>query len=186
MSTRIHLLAGLLLAAAALDAAESLQWESEPGAGELSWSAYYEGEELPGRFERFDVAMETDPSGAPSSLTVDVETGSADMRDREINAEIGEPEWFDVSAFPTARYESQDIRPVGDGFRAYGRLRLKGVEQALEIPLDWQRDGDAGELSGSIRLSRQDWNIGTGEWSSDASLSDRVDLRWRVRLVPER
>jgi hypothetical protein len=50
--------------------------------------------------------------------------------------------------------------------------------------LAWEREGDSAGLTGSIRMSRQEWRIGTGEWSNDASLSDRVDLRWRVKLVP--
>lgn len=160
-------------------------WKAVAADSELRFSAYYEGEELPGRFTAFTVTLESsgDTLG-PAALVVEVETASADMSDREINAEIGEPEWFDTAAFPVARFESRDIRKSDTGYLAVGRLRLKGVDQALELPLDWRQDGDSAELSGSIRLSRRDWRIGTGEWSSEASLADRVDLRWRVRLVP--
>lgn len=172
----------LLLAPAALRAAN---WISVTADSELRFAAYYEGERLPGRFESFTVSLKTAAGAdAPTALTVEVDTGSADMNDREINAEIDEPEWFAVEAFPAARFESDEIRPSAEGYVAAGRLRLKGVERPLEIPLSWSRDGDSARLSGSIRMSRQAWRIGTGEWSGDASLSDRVDVEWRVRLVP--
>jgi polyisoprenoid-binding protein YceI len=106
------------------------------------------------------------------------------MKDREVNAEIVEPDWFDAQAFPTANFESRDIRPAESGFLAIGRLRLKGIEQPLEIPLDWRPEGETATLSGSVALSRQAWDVGTGEWSNNASLSDRVDVRWRVTLSP--
>jgi polyisoprenoid-binding protein YceI len=154
----------LLQSAPGLLFADPGQWNSVAANSELGFSAWYEGEELTGQFADFDVRLETD--------------------DREINAEIVEPDWFDVQAFPNASYESSDIRPADTGFLASGRLRIKGIEQALEIPLDWSREGDTAILSGTVTLSRQAWRVGTGEWSNNASLADRVDVRWRVTLVP--
>ena len=179
------LLGGLLLGAPLAARSAPQTWAMVPAESELGYSAYYEGEELPGRFTAFSVTLESDgATGAPATLVVEVQTASADMNDREINAEIGEAEWFDVAAFPTARFESRDIRPAKAGYLAVGTLRLKGIEHELELLLNWQREDAAAELSGSIRLSRENWRIGTGEWSNDASLSDRVDVRWRVKLVP--
>lgn len=160
-------------------------WTSVAAESELRFSAYYEGEELFGQFAAFSVELDTDDAtGQPIALTVEVNTASADMNDREINAEIAEPEWFDVRAFPLARFECREIRRAAGDYSAAGVLRLKGIERPLEIPLTWQRDGSTAVLSGSIRLSRSDWHIGTGEWANDASLSDRVDVDWRVHLVP--
>jgi polyisoprenoid-binding protein YceI len=161
------------------------QWSSVTTESELRFSAYYEGEELAGRFTAFSVTLETKGEvGEPAVLRVEVATASADMNDREVNAEIAEPEWFDVRAFPAATFESRDIQPAENGFIANGRLRIKGIERALQIPLEWACEGDRATLAGSVRLSRQDWQVGTGEWSNNASLSDRVDVRWRVTLVP--
>lgn len=175
-----------LLMAPQLLQAEPGQWTLLAADSELTFSAYYEGEELPGRFTRFAVTLETNgETGEPADLLVEVQTSSADMNDREVNAEIVEPAWFDAQAFPVASFASQDIQPTeNDGFLASGRLRIKGIEQALEIPLSWSNEGDRAILTGSVRLSRLDWEVGTGEWSNDASLSDRVDVRWRVILVP--
>lgn len=174
-----------LLAAAQPLIANPVRWSSVAADSELTFSAYYEGEELPGRFAAFTVTLETDgETGAPATLRVAVETASADMNDREVNAEIVEPAWFDARTFPAASYVSQDIRPAEGGFVAHGRLQIKGIEQALQIPLDWERAGDTAILSGTVRLSRLNWQVGTGEWSNDASLSDRVDVRWRVTLAP--
>ncbi|MCU0988221.1 MAG: YceI family protein [Xanthomonadales bacterium] len=138
----------LSLSAPGLLFADSGQWSSVAADSELGFAAYYEGEELPGRFAAFGVKLETD------------------------------------EGFPTASFESRDIRPAESGFLAIGRLRLKGIERTLEIPLAWRQEGGSATLSGSVTLSRHAWDVGTGEWSDNASLSDRVDVRWRVTLSP--
>lgn len=185
-SARLACSVAALLMAPQLLKADPGQWTLVAADSELTFSAYYEGEKLPGRFGSFAVTLETNAeTGEPADLLVEVQTGSADMNDREVNAEIVAPAWFDAQAFPLASFASQDIQPAeDDGFLASGRLRIKGIEQALKIPLNWTREGDRAILTGSVRLSRLDWQVGTGEWANDASLSDRVDVRWRVTLAP--
>lgn len=167
--------------------ADEVPWRSEAASSELAFSAWYEGEELPGVFKDFEVLVELDePGTGPGTLVVEVEVGSVDMKDREVNAELSESAWFDVASFPVAVFASRDVRPAGSGFLAVGHLQLKGTEKPLEVPLEWRRNGDSATLSGSLTLSRQNWRVGTGEWASDSSLADRVELRFRVALAPER
>lgn len=176
-----------LLVSAGTALADGNQWRSTAAGSELAFSAWYEGEELTGHFEVFAVRVELDEGGAePVALKVEVTVDSADMKDREVNEELKEPDWFDAASFPTAVFASSEIRAADSGYVATGHLLLKGIDRPLEIPLNWRRDGDSATLSGMIALSRRDWQIGAGEWSSDASLSDRVELRYTVTLTPER
>lgn len=176
--------AALLLTAGMARAGEA-QWVSRATDSELAFSAWYEGEELPGRFERFEAHLDLDEAGGePRALTVQVEVNSVDMNDRQINEELVERDWFDAAAFPQAVFASDEIKRAGEGYLAAGRLRLKGIEKSLEIPIEWRRDGDSATLSGTVTLMRRDWQIGTGQWASDASLADRVELRYRVTLTP--
>ena len=184
---RAHLRAVLVLlvVASPTAAATGLTWQSQADGSELNFSAWYEGEEIPGRFSRFAVQLTTDDStGEPAALTVEVEVGSADMSDAEINQELAEPDWFDSASFPAARYISDDITASAGGYVAAGRLLLKGVERPLQVPLAWRREGERATLSGSVDLSRLAWQVGGGEWASDASLKDRVRVSFEIRMVP--
>jgi len=173
-----------LLAVAGPASGDTQTWQSLAEDSELQFKAYYEGEALPGQFGAFRVTLRTDAgSGVPQALEVEVDTASADMRDREFNQEIAEPAWFDVQAFPAARFESDSITGADGVYQATGRLRLKGVERPLELEFELVTSAGKFEIKGSTRLARLDWGIGTGEWSETASLSDRVDLSWRVSLV---
>lgn len=176
----------LLLAVANLPVmADPVAWRSETDGSELRFAARYEGEEIPGRFTRFDVQITTESAaGTPRALIVEVAVGSADMNDPEINEELAEPDWFDAGSFPLARFESDEIKRSPEGYVAAGRLRIKNIEHALTVPFTWQRDGPGAILSGSLGLSRLAWAIGSGEWASDASLEDRVQLAYSVNLLP--
>lgn len=182
MAATLVLLTGLNCALA-----DSVPWQSHGSDNELTFSVWYEGQELSGRFADFRVHVALDEAGtSPRTLTVEVDVGTADMKDREINAELAEPDWFDVASFPVSVFTSDEIRAADSGYVAIGTLRLKGMERDLEVPLNWERDGDLATLDGSTVLSRREWNIGTGEWASEASIADRVEVRYRVELAPER
>jgi polyisoprenoid-binding protein YceI len=183
MSAYLHCLSALLIIAAAPVVAADAHWQSSIESSELGFSAWYEGEEIPGRFSRFGVTVTTDAAtGEPVALTVDIDVASADMNDDEVNQELAESEWFDTANFPAARFVAENIRPAATGYLAAGRLRIKDVERSLEVPFAWRPDGDRTALSGSVDLSRLAWEIGIGEWSSDASLADRVRVRFEVEL----
>jgi polyisoprenoid-binding protein YceI len=104
------------------------------------------------------------------------------MNDGEVNQELAEPEWFGTAAYPAARFVSDDIVPADGGFLARGQLRIKGVERPLEVPFAWRPDGRQGRLTGAVELSRLAWQVGAGEWASDASLADRVRVSFDVDM----
>lgn len=173
----------LLITAAALPVAAQTQWESRADGSELGFSAWYEGEEIPGRFGRFSVRLTTGAAAdEPLSLTVEVRTSSADMNDGEVNQELAEPDWFGTAAYPVARFFSEEIVPADGGYLARGQLRLKDVERSLDVPFAWRRDGDDGRLTGTVELSRLTWRVGVGEWASDASLAERVRVSFDVYM----
>ena len=173
----------LLILASASSRAAQPQWQGSAEGSRLDFSAWYEGEEIPGRFSRFDVSLTTEAAtGEPIGLTVEIDLSSADMNDDEINRELAEPEWFDTAAFPAARFIADSIGPSAAGYLATGRLRIKDVERSLEVPFAWRPAGDRAVLTGSVDLSRLAWRVGVGEWSSEASLADRVRVRFEVEL----
>ena len=183
MAARLHCVFFLLILAAVSSHAAEPRWLGSADGSRLDFSAWYEGEEIPGRFSRFDVTLTTDAAtGEPSGLAVRIDVASADMNDDEVNRELAEPEWFDSTAFPAAQFVADDISAADGGYLAAGRLRIKDVERPLEVPFAWQPAGERAMLSGSVDLSRLAWRVGVGEWSSEASLADRVRVRFEVEL----
>ena len=74
-----------------------------------------------GRFEDFDATLTIDDAGT-ANLSGTVQVGSIEVKDENLRAHLGSPEFFDVERFPEIRFE---LRPDRDrsGRRAEDRRR---------------------------------------------------------------
>lgn len=180
--------AGALLAAVLTAPVYPAAWHSIQAESKLEFIASYEGAEAPGQFGQFAVTTSFDPlSLATSSIFVDVDITSASMGNAEIDEAIAQPEWFDAAAFSQAEFRSEKIHATNDlEYIAEGILSLKGVKKPVTVPFRWRPDGQKVEMTGSLSLSRVDFNIGSGEWETDASIGHAVQLRFRVVLEGEK
>ena len=173
-----------MLAAMSAAPAFAASWNSIQADSRLEFVADYEGAEAPGTFAVFTVSLDFDP-GAPAdaSLSVDVNISSAGMDSEDIDRAIMAPEWFDSGAYPHAEFHSDSIRPLGDSeFAADGTLSLKGTTRPLTVPFHWQAQGPFAEMTGHLTVSRTDFDIGSGEWSSGSPIGHDVQVRFKVRL----
>ena len=183
---RKGLLAVALAAAAGPSPADFISWQSIDTDSELQFETRYEEQPLNGRFNTFSAIVTLDGHDElPVALKVLVDVASADMNDRDVNSELGQPAWFDSVSFPRAIFESdQLVRVDNENYIAQGALSLKGVSRDLEVPLTWRRNSATATITGSMDLSRLAWNIGSGEWAETDLISDTVKLEYRITLVP--
>ena len=183
---RNWLFAAVLAIATGPCLADSAKWRSVAADSELQFVARYENQALNGRFNAFSVMVTlAENDGFPLSMKVLVDVASADMNDRDVNSELGQPDWFDSSAFPQAIFESGElVRVDQQRYLARGVLSLKGVSRDLEVPFTWRRNSGTASITGSMEMSRLAWNIGSGEWTETDVISDTVQLNFTVTLEP--
>jgi len=173
----------LLCACLALPALCAADWVAGPDAGELSYTAFYEGSPLPGRFRDFRVVVREAPGGAPAAIEVGVDVVSVTMGAGDIDEAIRAPEWFDVAGFPQASFEAASVVADGEGgYRARGLFTLKGAAREIEVPFSWRPVADGVEMAGRVELQRLDFGIGTGEWSSGDEIGLDVTVEFRLTL----
>lgn len=168
---------------ACAQAVYAADWRFDAHASQLNFTPSFEDADAPGRFERFEVSMDFDPANpAEGCLKVVVDVTSADMDSHDINLAIAEPEWFGFSAFPLATFTSTGISGDNGEYSASGILKLKGMEQAVNVPFHWHSDGMTAHLEGTLDLDRMRFGIGTGEWSHDGPIAHRVRVSFKVTL----
>ena len=170
----------LVLAAAPVHAST---WLMQDGST-FTFTASFESESLEGRFTRFDVAIDlASQESAHGSLQVTVNLAGADMGDPDMNEAIAAAEWFDVTGFPEAIFESNDIVALAPGsFVAHGELLLKGKRRDVDVPFAWSESGNTATMRGELTLERLDYDIGTGEWASGEQIGNDVILRFDLRF----
>lgn len=181
--TRLLLLVLALSASMPALAAVS-RWQSVPGAGQIHWTAHWEGTPVNGGFHTFRVTARLDPAHpATGTLTVHISIASVTTRSPDVAKAIRGPQWFAVASHPQALYKGQ-LHETHRTLQAEGTLRLKGREHQVTFPLTLKREGGRLLLRGRFELDRRDFDIGSGQWKSGALIARRVAVQFSVPLAP--
>ncbi len=109
-----------------------------------------------------------------------LDPASANTGLSKLDAALKGEDFFAVEKFPRATFESDDIEKTGDGFIAHGRLTMKGVSKAFDLPFTLEKTGDGYRASGETALQRLEFNVGTGEWADTEWLSDKVTVKFTI------
>jgi len=76
-----------------------------------------------GRFDRFDATLTVGQDAA--DLVGSVDSGSVVVKDENLQAHLGAPDFFDVERHPEITFRSDSIRRDGDELVVDGRLTIK-------------------------------------------------------------
>lgn len=177
-----------LLAAGALAAAAApalAQQKLVPAQSEIAFTARQMGVPMDGRFRRFDAQLAFDPK-RPEAAKVEfsVELGSAALGAPETEAELAKPLWFNTAQFPTARFVSSAVRPLGGNrFEVAGRLTIKNQTREVLVPVTLTQSGGTTLASGSFTLKRLAFRIGENEWADTSMVADEVQVRLKLALA---
>ena len=84
-----------------------------------------------GRFEDIDATLSVGEDGA-SKLVGAVDASSIVVKDENLQAHLGSPDFFDTERYPELRFASTAIRRDGEELVVDGELTIKGHTHAVE------------------------------------------------------
>jgi polyisoprenoid-binding protein YceI len=84
-----------------------------------------------GRFEDLDAALIVDEDGN-ARLTGSVAAGSIVVKDENLQAHLGAPDFFDIERYPELRFVSTSIRRNGEELVLDGELTIKDQTHPVE------------------------------------------------------
>jgi polyisoprenoid-binding protein YceI len=160
-------------------------WQVDPGHSRLEFAAKQLGvSTVRGAFSEFEGTLDLDEGRAYGTVkTVSLDTNN-DRRDKHLRS----PDFLDVAEHPELRYESTQIRPLGeDAFEIEGDLTLHGMTKPIVLRAELA--GSETDPSGNERialevtgkLDRSDW----GMTYARVLVSDRVKLQLEISAVKE-
>lgn len=146
-------------------------WVEDPAHSKLGFTVTHLGiADVPGYFGDYDVTIETyedDFSDAKVELTA--QTVSIDTRVEKRNNHLKSPDFFNVEKYPTMRFESTDIKEVGDDkYELTGDLTLHGVTKPVTVTMVYrgtiQNKMTQGNLKAGIQITgtidRSEFDLG--------------------------
>lgn len=146
------------------------------------------GVPVDGRFGKFSAQLKFDPAKpAAGSASVDIDLASIDAGSAEANDEVAGKQWFNTKAFPTARFVSSAIRPLGGNrYEAAGKMTVKGRTQDIVAPFTFVAQGKTGTAAGSFVLKRADYAIGEGVWADFGTVANEIQIKFQLQaeVVP--
>jgi polyisoprenoid-binding protein YceI len=170
------------IAAAAVTPAPA--WQVIPEKSRISFTAQQNNAPVQGNFSRYNAVIHFAPDNlAGSSVKAEIELASVVTDYEEIAKNLVEDDWFAVSKFPKAVFESKNFtHQEGKHYRAVGTLTLR--DKVLPVTLDFTithaEEATIG-IEGETTLKRTAFGVGQGEWASTGAIGDEV----KVKVVME-
>jgi len=134
------------------------------------------------RFKNFSAQIAFDPARpASGTARIEIELASFDIDNAEVNDEARGKQWFDAHNFPTAKFISAGIKPLGGGkFEVRGPLTIKGRTNEVVMPFTYKEEAGTAVYDGTFAIKRLQYNIGEGVWKDTDTVADDVQIKFHI------
>jgi len=173
----------LALALATAFSAHAVEYtQVQPEKSAINFVYKQMGVAVDGKFKRFASQLNFDPAKpAAAKATFDVELASVDTGAPEGDDEVAGKPWFNTKAFPTARFVSGSVKPLGGNrYEVAGQLSIKGKTQDVVVPATFTAQGKTGVFDGAFTIRRADFSIGEGSWAKFDIVANDVQIKFRI------
>jgi polyisoprenoid-binding protein YceI len=140
------------------------------------------GVAVDGKFKKFSSQINFDPAKPTAAkATFDVQLASVDTGAAEGDDEVAGKAWFNTKVFPTARFVSASVKPLGGNrYEVAGQLSIKGKTQDVVVPATFTPNGSSGVFDGSFTIRRADFSIGEGSWAKFDIVANDVQIKFHI------
>jgi len=159
--------------------ASAKTWVTDYASSHLGFTGKQEDESFNGSFKNFQAMIDFDPAKPESGkITASIDIASATAGSADRDAYLPQKDWFNASLFPKAEFATTAIKAAAKPscFEADGTLTIKGITKPVTLPFCLTQEGDHMRAKGELILSRKDFNIGTGQWASEALVANSVTV----------
>lgn len=135
-----------------------------------------------GSFKRFSSRLKFDPAKpADGSAEIEIDIASVDTGSQEADDEVAGKSWFHTKAFPTARFVSSSVKPLGGNrYEVAGTMTIKGHSRDVVAPFTFKEQGELGVFEGGFTLKRADYALGEGMWAAFDTVANEIQINFRL------
>lgn len=153
-----------------------------PAASTVKFKIKNAGMEVKGGFQKFECKIRFNPDSLQNASIVGVISVNSintgiDMRDGHLK----EKDYFDAKTYPYITFKSTSIiKKSATLYMVKGMLKIKDVENNIELPLTFESKDNSGIFKSSITLNRLDYHVGESSWT----LADDVMVEIVIMASP--
>ena len=138
-----------------------------------------------GSFEKFSGSIDYSGQIETSKVKIIIETASVKTDADGLTKHLQTPDFFDVTKYPQATFESTEIKPGGDKGASHtvtGNLNLHGVTKSITFPATIAVEPGAVTVNSTFAINRKDFGINYAG-GADNLIRDEVAMTLKVRGV---
>jgi polyisoprenoid-binding protein YceI len=164
-------------------------WHVDPARSRIEFAVKHLGiATVRGAFRDFEGTLDLNEGRAYGT----VEAASVDTNNGRRDEHLRSPDFFEVAEYPELRFESTEIRPLGeDTFAIEGHLTIRGVTNPIVLRAELQgsetdplsNERIALEVVGE--LDRSDWGMTNPALATIMRVSDRVKLQLDIEAIKQ-
>lgn len=185
----IAILIGISVSA---NAQNATMWKLDKSHTSVNFSINHFFSVVTGRFTSFDGNFNFDPAnlqGSKADFTIAVKSVNTD--DSKRDEHLRSADFFNAKAFPNMTFKSTKIEKKSEKeYLVYGKLTIK--DKTRDIVLPFKVTGEMEHpmmkgtiilgLSTNIKINRNDYGVGTGDWAATMVVGDEVDINIHMEL----
>ena len=135
----------------------------------------------PGGFTDFSGKVDLGDPIEQSRLEVTLQTASLYADKEKLTKHLKSPDFFDVAGFPTATFQSTEIKKEGEGHTITGELTLHGVTKSISFPASISASESRVNASAEFSINRKDFGINYPGMQDDL-IRDLVVIKLKLAL----
>ena len=180
------------IASVAMVKIDAMSWSIDKSHSSINFEVRHFFAKVPGAFEQYDANVNFSPDNLEeSSIDVVIQVPSINTKNERRDGHLQSADFFNAAEYPVIKFESDDIKSVGENkFVAYGTLTIKDISKDFELPFTllgiqdnpFRENGVVAGIRSEFMLLRNDYNVGTGDWVSDAVVGDEVNVTLNLEL----
>jgi len=172
--------------AAAPAPAAPVAWKVAPGSA-LTFATSWSGTAVEGRFDTWTADILFSPEALDrSKVTVSIDMSSAKTGDAQRDATLPSGDWFDATGHPKAVFTATRFEKRGvDRYVAHGKLSLRGVTKAVDLPFKLTIAGDKARMSGDAAVDRVAFGVGQGEFTATDQIPAKVSVHVQLTATSD-
>lgn len=127
-----------------------------------------------------------------SSIDVVIDVKSIDTKNEKRDNHLQSSDFLDAETFGKMTFKSSEIIAKGENdFVAKGVLSIKDVNKTIELPFKllgtmdhpFMANTRVAAFESNIKLNRNDYNVGTGNWAETTVVGNEVDIKITLEMV---
>lgn len=156
-----------------------------PAKSRLDFVTRQMGVPVDGSFRKFATQLRFDPAKPnEAKAEIEIDLASIDAGSKDANDEVVGKAWFNTKQFPTAKFVSASVRPLGNNrFEVAGKMTIKGRTQNTVAPFTFKQDANRGYFDGAFTLKRADFGIGEGVWADYGTVANEIQIKFHFEAA---